>query len=542
MKKLLLGLMLLLFGMYALPSSAKTGHFVLNFDCSNLDSWKVSRVFNYKKKEAYMGGMTYGFTCDAPVYLGGHYEGVQFGNSSTQFNYNKLFFNLPFAGVSEITVQMKGYLKDKTGQLNYFYGGHFFVGYTTDKGEKLVRFYLAQHKDTVFQLGERGDSIKGIDNDLYTFKCKDEAVNGNVFFKMHSSLMGYFLRLQKIDVTCDVVDIPTYRYAASTSTSAIDYPASGLTPFSVSIKDGKAVLTPVSGIVAANSPVLVFGKKDTDMKAYTYPLVASLTDAGTAVTSDMKVSDGTIKGDGSTIFELGENSSNEVGFKRVDNGTTVADGTGYVKVTDATSDFIPLTNSISMDVSSVGYATYYDSEHQLAVPAGATAYTYKVSNNTLIKSKTYTTGSIIPKATGVVIESDQGTVLFPYADDATAETDADNMLRGSDTETITTGGGKYYMLSLNSSSEVGSVGFYYGTDEGAAFTTGAHKAYLVVPSTVAASAKGWAFKDQSNQTPTSIALPKTTVYDGATYNLAGQRVDSSYRGIVIRNGKKYINR
>lgn len=185
----------------------------------------------------------------------------------------------------------------------------------------------------------------------------------------------------------------------------------------------------------------------------------------------------------------------------MDNGTTVADGTGYVVVTDATSDFIPLANSASTDVSSVGYATYYDSEHQLAVPAGATAYTYKVSDNTLIKSKTYTTGSVIPKATGVVIESDQGTVLLPYADEATAATDADNMLKGSDTETTTSGGGKYYMLSLNSSSEAGSVGFYYGTDEGAAFTTGAHKAYLVVPSTVSLSAKGWAFKDITSLLP-----------------------------------------
>jgi hypothetical protein len=27
-----------------------------------------------------------------------------------------------------------------------------------------------------------------------------------------------------------------------------------------------------------------------------------------------------------------------------------------------------------------------------------------------------------------------------------------------------------------------------------------------------------------------------------TYNLAGQRVDRAYKGVVIRNGKKYIRR
>lgn len=29
--------------------------------------------------------------------------------------------------------------------------------------------------------------------------------------------------------------------------------------------------------------------------------------------------------------------------------------------------------------------------------------------------------------------------------------------------------------------------------------------------------------------------------DGAIYNLSGQKVDSSYKGIVIKNDKKYIN-
>ena len=30
--------------------------------------------------------------------------------------------------------------------------------------------------------------------------------------------------------------------------------------------------------------------------------------------------------------------------------------------------------------------------------------------------------------------------------------------------------------------------------------------------------------------------------DGVTYNLAGQRVDANYKGVVIRNGRKYYNK
>lgn len=42
--------------------------------------------------------------------------------------------------------------------------------------------------------------------------------------------------------------------------------------------------------------------------------------------------------------------------------------------------------------------------------------------------------------------------------------------------------------------------------------------------------------------PTSVQKVELNVNDGAVYNLAGQKVDASYKGIVIKNGKKYINK
>lgn len=45
-------------------------------------------------------------------------------------------------------------------------------------------------------------------------------------------------------------------------------------------------------------------------------------------------------------------------------------------------------------------------------------------------------------------------------------------------------------------------------------------------------------------TTTGISSVKTaeTVADGATYNLAGQKVSADYKGVVIKNGKKFINK
>ena len=41
---------------------------------------------------------------------------------------------------------------------------------------------------------------------------------------------------------------------------------------------------------------------------------------------------------------------------------------------------------------------------------------------------------------------------------------------------------------------------------------------------------------------TAITTAKTAKQDGATYNIAGQKVDASYKGLVIKDGKKYMNK
>lgn len=51
--------------------------------------------------------------------------------------------------------------------------------------------------------------------------------------------------------------------------------------------------------------------------------------------------------------------------------------------------------------------------------------------------------------------------------------------------------------------------------------------------------------DGSSLVPTGIANPVITtnkVGDGKWYNLAGQQVDKSYKGVVIVNGKKFVNK
>jgi hypothetical protein len=40
----------------------------------------------------------------------------------------------------------------------------------------------------------------------------------------------------------------------------------------------------------------------------------------------------------------------------------------------------------------------------------------------------------------------------------------------------------------------------------------------------------------------NISIVKTAVIDGTCYNLAGQKVDKSYKGLVIKNVKKVMQK
>ncbi len=191
------------------------------------------------------------------------------------------------------------------------------------------------------------------------------------------------------------------------------------------------------------------------------------------------------------------------------------------------------------------YGTLYYGEKNLVVPANMSAITYKVNNGKLTVSKEYTAGDVIPAGTAVVLKTSTPRDGFSFEVTTEAGTgDDDNMLLGSDVAATTTapkgstGTYKFYALSLNGKGDANSVGFYYRTEGGAAFQNGAHKAYLAVPAGETGEAKGFAFND----IVTAIKGIAIETGNAAIYNLNGQRVDKNYKGVVIVNGKKMINK
>ena len=197
---------------------------------------------------------------------------------------------------------------------------------------------------------------------------------------------------------------------------------------------------------------------------------------------------------------------------------------------------VTFNKDVSLAVSSAERATLYYSNRSFIIPEGVVARTYKIEGNVLSRSREYKKGDVLPKGTAVVLEAKEGKYIFEETS-KTGETDPHNALCGSDSTTITSGGEVYYVFGKGSN----GVGFYWKEANGKAFTTEAHKAYLVYTPSKTTNAKSFLGFDVALEIQGPMVREKTT-FDGPIYNLAGQRVDKDYKGIIIVNGKKYLNR
>ena len=197
---------------------------------------------------------------------------------------------------------------------------------------------------------------------------------------------------------------------------------------------------------------------------------------------------------------------------------------------------VTFNKDVSLAVSSAERATLYYSDRSFIIPEGVVARTYKIEGNVLSRSREYKKGDVLPKGTAVVLEAKEGKYIFEETSKI-GETDPHNALRGSDFKTTTSGGEVYYVFGKGNN----GVGFYWKEANGKAFTTEAHKAYLVYTPSKTTNAKSFLGFDVALEIQGPTVREKTT-FDDPIYNLAGQKVDKDYKGIIIVNGKKYLNR
>ena len=197
-----------------------------------------------------------------------------------------------------------------------------------------------------------------------------------------------------------------------------------------------------------------------------------------------------------------------------------------------------------------GYGTFYDSRVNVKLPAGVKAnvvtnYAGLTLDYETIADGDDTSNNVVPKGTAVMLQgpvTDGGTEyrLTPVTTDATPVTS--NMLDGSDTQRLTIGDGKHYKLSYDKDGK--NVGWYWGADSGAAFTSAAHKAWLVLPYTAAPSFLGL---PDDNATGVAVMDNGKWIMDneaGAWYTLDGRKIANGQKpkakGLYIVNGRKVV--
>lgn len=199
----------------------------------------------------------------------------------------------------------------------------------------------------------------------------------------------------------------------------------------------------------------------------------------------------------------------------------------------------------SFKITEAGYGTYYSSK-AYTMPEGVKGYTITGNEGTsLVMNEAYAAGAVVPAKTALVVEG-AANKYYTLVAESTDLTPDKNKLHGSDEAETTYVDGtdvKYYKLSYNN--EGNDLGFYWGSENGAAFINGAHKAYLALDSeTLLSQSRGFSLADLAHGVTTGInTTVKSAAQSNFIYDLNGRRINSlngAAKGVYIMNGQKVL--
>lgn len=202
----------------------------------------------------------------------------------------------------------------------------------------------------------------------------------------------------------------------------------------------------------------------------------------------------------------------------------------------------------SFKITEAGYGTYYSSK-AYTMPKGVKGYIITDNEGTsLVMNEAYAAGDVVPAKTALVVEgaANKYYTLVAESTELTPANNNNNKLHGSDKAETTYVDGtdvKYYKLSYNN--EGNNLGFYWGSENGAAFTNGAHKAYLALNSeTLLSQSRGFSLADLAHGVTTGInTTVKSATQSNFIYDLNGRRINSlngAAKGVYIMNGQKVL--
>lgn len=191
-----------------------------------------------------------------------------------------------------------------------------------------------------------------------------------------------------------------------------------------------------------------------------------------------------------------------------------------------------------------GYATYYNDKLGVTIPEGIDAkcgVITDVNNGALTIDYRYAAGAEIPAGNAVLVKAGKAMQIPLIVSKHTSNVIAENMLKGQATtgDFIADPDYKYYKLAYNNYNTKEGLGFYFGAENGGAFTVPAGMAYLAVPRSMAVKCF---LLDGSATGIEGIEAGQTAEAVKIVYTLDGRKVEAQKlpKGIYIVNGKKVI--
>lgn len=189
----------------------------------------------------------------------------------------------------------------------------------------------------------------------------------------------------------------------------------------------------------------------------------------------------------------------------------------------------------SFGITDAKYATYYhDFGYMMPEGVKGGVVTDAKVEGTLVVDYKYGSGSVVPAKSALLLNGAKNDYEVALKLEETSE-DV-NLLKGTSDESLTTSdeaGAKFYKLANDKDK---GIGFYWGADNGTAFTNSANKAYLAVAGE-ASAAKGFALGGVDTGIKEVTEVGKMA---GKIYNLQGMQQKGLLKGICIVNGKKFV--
>ena len=289
------------------------------------------------------------------------------------------------------------------------------------------------------------------------------------------------------------------------------------------------------------------------------------------VTADLTLKD-LKKGQKITIIYAGANSSNArnittedldnmSGFVAKKSGDSPATGVGYVKEDGdvvltmvpgegatgnvvniakiTVEDYVPVTIAANKEWITYCSTDALDFSDEIDGLEGAYTISAHTSGASTLTATSMT--GAVEEGTGLLLHAktvdavNPQVIYIPVA--ASGDEQTGNMLKGvTVATTVSPTDGIYTNLGLKNGAFV---------PYSASGTIAANKAYLQIPTADMPSADAKltiVFGEEPSGETDGIKAVSTVVENGVRYNLAGQRVGNDYKGIVIVNGKKMLNK